>query len=75
MFLVINNVYKVLNFLSRLNIYVNNKRNNNLYAKYAELAQKQDKVIFGGRLGQYKYYNMDQVIEAALDAVNNEFSD
>ena len=28
--------------------------------------QKQDKVIFGGRLGQYKYYNMDQVIEAAL---------
>ena len=48
---------------------VNNKRNNNLYAKYAELAQKQDKVIFGGRLGQYKYYNMDQVIEAAFDVV------
>ena len=54
---------------------VNNDRNNQLYAKYAELAKKQDKVIFGGRLGQYKYYNMDQVIEAALDAVNNEFSD
>ena len=36
---------------------VNNKRNNELYAKYAELAEKQDKVIFGGRLGQYKYYN------------------
>lgn len=46
---------------------VNNGRNNQLYAKYAELAKKQDKVIFGGRLGQYKYYNMDQVIEAALD--------
>ena len=54
---------------------VNNKRNNELYAKYAELAEKQDKVIFGGRLGQYKYYNMDQVIKAALDAVNNEFGD
>ena len=54
---------------------VNNDRNNILYAKYAELAKKQDKVIFGGRLGQYKYYNMDQVIDAALDAVNNEFGE
>ena len=54
---------------------VNNDRNNNLYAKYAELAKEQDKVIFGGRLGQYKYYNMDQVIDAALDAVNNEFGE
>jgi UDP-galactopyranose mutase len=54
---------------------VNNDRNNNLYAKYAELAREQDKVIFGGRLGQYKYYNMDQVIDAALDAVNNEFGE
>ena len=54
---------------------VNNDRNNSLYAKYAELAKKQDKVIFGGRLGQYKYYNMDQVIDAALDAVNNEFGE
>jgi UDP-galactopyranose mutase len=52
---------------------VNDERNNDLYAKYAELAKKQDKVIFGGRLGQYKYYNMDQVIEAALDAVKIEF--
>ena len=52
---------------------VNNKRNNQLYAKYAELAKQQDKVIFGGRLGQYKYYNMDQVIEVALNAVHNEF--
>lgn len=54
---------------------VNNDRNNSLYAKYAELAKKQDKVIFGGRLGQYKYYNMDQVIDVALDAVNNEFGE
>ena len=54
---------------------VNNKHNNDLYAKYADLAKKQDKVIFGGRLGQYKYYNMDQVIVAALDAANDEFGD
>ena len=54
---------------------VNNDRNNSLYAKYAELAKKQDKVIFGGRLGQYKYYNMDQVIGAALDAVNTVFGE
>ena len=48
---------------------VNNERNDRLYAEYAKLAEKQDKVIFGGRLGQYKYYNMDQVIEAALKKV------
>ena len=48
---------------------VNNERNNALYAEYKKLAEKQDKVIFGGRLGQYKYYNMDQVIEAALKKV------
>lgn len=54
---------------------VNNDRNNQLYAKYAELAKKHDKVIFGGRLGQYKYYNMDQVIEAALKAVCKEFGE
>ena len=52
---------------------MNNDRNNNLYAKYANLAKKQDKVIFGGRLGQYKYYNMDQVIDTALRIVNKEF--
>ena len=50
---------------------VNNKRNNDLYAKYDELAKKQNKVIFGGRLGQYKYYNMDQVIDTALKAVGS----
>ncbi|MDK8161006.1 UDP-galactopyranose mutase, partial [Lactobacillus delbrueckii] len=42
--------------------------------QYKEMADKEDaKVIFGGRLGQYKYYNMDQVIAAALEAVNDEF--
>lgn len=54
---------------------VNNERNDRLYAEYAKLAEKQDKVIFGGRLGQYKYYNMDQVIDAALNAVNNELGE
>lgn len=44
---------------------VNDDKNNKLYAKYKELADKEDKVIFGGRLGQYKYYDMDQVIEEA----------
>ena len=48
---------------------VNNERNNELYKNYQELAKQQDKVIFGGRLGQYKYYNMDQVINEALKAV------
>ena len=54
---------------------VNNERNNELYKQYRELAEKEsDKVIFGGRLGQYKYYNMDQVISAALNAVNKEIN-
>ena len=48
---------------------VNNDRNNELFKKYQELADTEDKVIFGGRLGQYKYYDMDKVIEAALDMV------
>ncbi|MFC2672360.1 UDP-galactopyranose mutase, partial [Limosilactobacillus vaginalis] len=53
---------------------VNNDRNNDLYQKYQELAKKQPKVLFGGRLGQYKYYNMDQVIAAALDCVKEEWN-
>ena len=53
---------------------VNNARNNALYKKYKELAdQEAKKVIFGGRLGQYRYYNMDQVIGAALVTVAKEF--
>ena len=44
---------------------VNNERNNALYEKYKELALKEKNVLFGGRLGQYKYYDMDKVIEAA----------
>lgn len=45
---------------------VNNERNNQLYEKYRVLAQKEQKVLFGGRLGQYKYYDMDKVVRAAL---------
>ena len=51
---------------------INNDRNNGLYAKYKELADKDSKVIFGGRLGQYKYYDMDKVIEEALNCVKKE---
>ncbi len=52
---------------------INNDENNALYAKYEALANDEKNVIFGGRLGKYKYYDMDKVIEAALEAVNNEF--
>ena len=52
---------------------INNERNNNLYQEYKALADKTPNVIFGGRLGQYKYYDMDKVILAALDAVDAEF--
>ena len=46
---------------------VNNMENATLYAEYKKLADQQENVIFGGRLGQYKYYDMDKVIRAALD--------
>ena len=46
---------------------MNDERNSTLYASYKALADKEDKVIFGGRLGEYKYYDMDQVIAAALE--------
>ena len=51
---------------------INDERNNTLFAKYQELAAKEMNVLFGGRLGQYKYYDMDKVIEAALDMVSLE---
>ena len=46
---------------------VNNEKNNALYEKYAALAKEEGNVIFGGRLGQYKYYDMDKVLMAALE--------
>lgn len=52
---------------------VNNEKNNELYAKYKELADKEKNVIFGGRLAEYKYYDMHNVIEKALSVVKDEF--
>ena len=52
---------------------INDEANNALYEKYKTLAATRPDVIFGGRLGQYKYYDMDQVIAAALSAVDEEF--
>ncbi len=45
---------------------VNDERNQSLYRRYADLAAREEKVIFGGRLGEYRYYDMDRVIEAAM---------
>ena len=53
---------------------INNEKNNELYEKYKELSEKEPNVIFGGRLGQYKYYDMHKVIEEALNCVKNEFN-
>ena len=51
---------------------INDERNNELFKKYQDLASKEKKVIFGGRLGHYKYYDMDKVIEASLELVRKE---
>ena len=53
---------------------VNDEKNGALYVKYKELADQEPKVIFGGRLGEYKYYDMDQVIAVALECVSRELS-
>ena len=50
---------------------INNQRNSELYAKYKELADKENNVFFGGRLGTYSYYNMDVVVEKALQLVES----
>lgn len=51
---------------------VNDEKNGALYEKYREFAEKEENVIFGGRLGLYRYYDMDKVIRAALDASEKE---
>jgi UDP-galactopyranose mutase len=51
---------------------VNNDTNNALFEEYKKLAATEEKVIFGGRLGNYQYYDMDKVIEAALELVTKE---
>lgn len=54
---------------------INDEVNSSLYEKYALLAKEQKNVLFGGRLGQYKYYDMDKVIRAALDMAAQEISE
>ncbi len=51
---------------------VNDEKNNNLYKKYRELSEKEDRVIFGGRLGMYKYFDMHNVIYEALQCAKKE---
>ncbi len=51
---------------------VNDEKNGNLYAEYKKLAEQEQKVVFGGRLGEYKYYDMDAVIASALDMCEKE---
>lgn len=51
---------------------VNDEKNGQLYAKYKELADKETGVIFGGRLGEYKYYDMDTTIASVLDMCEKE---
>ncbi|MCQ2450859.1 MAG: UDP-galactopyranose mutase [Clostridia bacterium] len=51
---------------------VNDEANEKLYNDYKKLAEKEKNVVFGGRLGEYKYYDMDRVIEAAFDAYEKE---
>ena len=54
---------------------MNDEKNNYLYEKYKALADKENKVIFGGRLGMYKYYDMHHIISEALDMVGKEFNE
>ena len=51
---------------------VNDEKNGELYKKYRALAEQEEKVIFGGRLGEYKYYDMDAVIASALECAKKE---
>ena len=53
---------------------INDEQNNKLFAGYQKLAAKERNVLFGGRLGQYRYYDMDKVVEAALDMAKKEMN-
>ena len=53
---------------------INDANNQELYQKYAELANKEENVLFGGRLAEYKYYDMDKVIESAFMLIEKELS-
>ena len=54
---------------------INNDKNNRVYKAYRDLSSTEPKVVFGGRLGQYRYYDMHQVIHAALQVVKDELKD
>ncbi|MCK3658647.1 UDP-galactopyranose mutase [Pasteurellaceae bacterium Pebbles2] len=54
---------------------INDQRNNEMYAQYKALAEQQNKVIFGGRLAQYKYFDMHNIIAEALDCVEKHFGE
>ena len=54
---------------------VNDEKNQELYQKYAKLAEKEENVIFGGRLGEYKYYDMDKVIASAMERAKEIFGE
>lgn len=51
---------------------VNDEKNSALYVKYKELAAQEKNIVFGGRLGEYKYYDMDAVIDSALEMCERE---
>lgn len=63
---------KVLKDESYRVVLVNDEKNGKLYEEYKKLAEKEENIIFGGRLGEYKYYDMDAVIAAALDMCEKE---
>ena len=54
---------------------INDEKNGALYDKYAALAAREKDVFFGGRLGQYQYYDMDKVIRSALDMARAQAGD
>ena len=54
---------------------INDEKNGSLFEQYRALAEKEENIIFGGRLRNYKYYDMDKVIEATLECVEKELSD
>ena len=51
---------------------INNEKNNRLYERYRELARKEEKVVFGGRLGVYRYMDMHHVVAEALVLAEKE---
>ena len=54
---------------------VNDDKNSKLYNEYKKMADKEEKIIFGGRLGEYKYYDMDATIDSVLNMCEKEFGD